>query len=152
MTIDRNKKPTYLIGQKFNRLTVNDFYCYRDVVYKQKKDLQKYWLCECDCGRLCIKEERTLKNLKVVSCGCYKQEKAKQIMKETRKNKGGRPVKDLSGDRYGRLVVLRMVDKDYVECVCDCGNTIICKKRALKRGDRKSCGWLRYKKLLRKIR
>lgn len=147
MTIDRNEKPTYLIGQKFNRLTVIDFHHYRDV-YNKKRVLYKYWLCQCDCGRICIEEERLLKTLKVMSCGCYKQEKAKQIMKETRKNKGGRPIKDLSGNRYGRLVVLKMVDKDSVECVCDCGKIIVCKKRSLIRGDRKSCGCLRYKKLL----
>jgi len=52
--------------------------------------------------------------------------------------------KDLSGQRFGRLVAIKFLGQDkgqsYWECVCDCGE--VCKKRAshIKNGNSKSCG------------
>lgn len=58
---------------------------------------------------------------------------------------------DLSGTRYGRLVVIRRVDS-YVspagnkygrwECRCDCGATVFCLTSNLRKGDHQSCGCL----------
>lgn len=57
-------------------------------------------------------------------------------------------IVDLSGQRFGRLVVIRMADvkKDgriCWECLCDCGNTIVAVGKNLKNGQKKSCGCLR---------
>lgn len=56
--------------------------------------------------------------------------------------------KDLSGERFGRLVVLKRVSPKGVRhikylCKCDCGNETIVSGDGLKYGDIKSCGCLR---------
>ena len=59
-------------------------------------------------------------------------------------------AEDLSGQRFGKLTVIKKVGKDkgghaIYECVCDCGNTTIANVRRLKNGQKKSCGCLRGK-------
>ena len=62
-----------------------------------------------------------------------------------------RKVKDLTGQKFGRLTVIRRVEdkicpsgtyKQYL-CKCDCGNTIAVTTASLKSGHTKSCGCLR---------
>lgn len=54
--------------------------------------------------------------------------------------------KDLSGARFGRLVVLRRAanhgDRVQYECLCDCGTVCIKRSNSLVSGDTKSCGCL----------
>ena len=52
--------------------------------------------------------------------------------------------KDLTGKRFGRLVVLRphTVSTQWV-CLCDCGNIAIVKRQNLVRGSTRSCGCYR---------
>lgn len=57
------------------------------------------------------------------------------------------PFKDLSGQRFGRLVAIKPVRKDnwgnYVwECRCDCGNVIEIPSGNLHKRNTKSCGCL----------
>ena len=57
-------------------------------------------------------------------------------------------MKDLGGQRFGRLSVLRPTDarkngEVLWECLCDCGNTVVVAGSRLKRGDTRSCGCLR---------
>ena len=52
-----------------------------------------------------------------------------------------RPI-DLTGQRFGRLVVLRRIQGKYWECLCDCGNTHVVNRDHLGR-DTNSCGCLR---------
>lgn len=58
--------------------------------------------------------------------------------------KGNR--KDLSGEKYGRLTVIREAGyRDYVyfwECACECGTVKVVNGSELKRGKVKSCGCL----------
>ena len=60
-------------------------------------------------------------------------------------------LKDLTGQRFGKLVVLRRADSNHKrvswECVCDCGNHVVIIGRDLKNGHTKSCGKHRYKDL-----
>ena len=56
-------------------------------------------------------------------------------------------VKDLTGERFGRLVVIRLEGKrkngeSMWLCQCDCGNTATCISSNLSRGTSKSCGCL----------
>lgn len=53
-------------------------------------------------------------------------------------------TQDISGKRFGRLVVIRYLDKPaYVfECLCDCGVLTIARAGHLKSGKKKSCGCL----------
>lgn len=63
------------------------------------------------------------------------------------------PPKDLSGQRYGRLVVLESTpERDSSrsiiwKCKCDCGNYALVSSRGLLRGRTKSCGCIRREKL-----
>ena len=57
-------------------------------------------------------------------------------------------VKDISGQRFGRLVAIQptmMRSCTYVvwECKCDCGNTVLVASNQLRNGNTKSCGCLR---------
>ena len=57
-------------------------------------------------------------------------------------------MKDLSGQQFGRLSVIRPTDarkngEVLWECLCDCGNTVRVVGSALKRGGSRSCGCLR---------
>lgn len=54
---------------------------------------------------------------------------------------------DLTGQRFGRLAVVRNAGKDkrgaYLwECLCDCGSTCVMRSDHLKRGEVQSCGCL----------
>lgn len=73
------------------------------------------------------------------SCGCLQSEKVRK-----------RLVKDITGQRFGKLVVLGPADIEKTSngtrlgwrCRCDCGKEIVCTKNALISGDTKSCGCL----------
>lgn len=53
-------------------------------------------------------------------------------------------MKDLTGERFGRLVVLERAGKeDKWKCRCDCGSIVIRRGSDMSRGDTRSCGCLR---------
>ena len=58
-------------------------------------------------------------------------------------------LKDLTGQRFGRLVVVGRADKITLNreavwnCQCDCGATVIVRGASLRKGDTKSCGCMR---------
>ena len=56
-------------------------------------------------------------------------------------------VKDLTGQRFGRLLVIRHEGSTNTEaiwrCLCDCGKQVIVRGSSLRRGHTKSCGCLR---------
>ena len=62
---------------------------------------------------------------------------------------GGR-FKDLTGQRFGKLVVLKRLEnhidkygsKSRWLCLCDCGNTTIADGERLREGKKHSCGCL----------
>ena len=63
----------------------------------------------------------------------------------------GKKLKDLSGQRFGRLTVINQaptvvtdsVYRPMWHCQCDCGNKAEVWGESLKRGNTKSCGCLR---------
>lgn len=121
-----------LIGQKFGRLTV---------VEQDSNDL-KYWYCICDCGSGIIKRvyENNLLKGKTQSCGCLHKEKVRDSL-----------LKDLTGKRFGRWVVLGIDEKltkekhnTYWICKCDCGTIKSVAGSSLNNGISTSCGC--YKK------
>lgn len=55
---------------------------------------------------------------------------------------------DLTGERFGRLIIIRKVDNDkwgkpYWLCLCSCGKNKVVKGSSLRDGRTKSCGCLR---------
>lgn len=52
---------------------------------------------------------------------------------------------DISGNKYGKLTVIRIAHKErqyFYECMCDCGKTKVVGGAQLKNGTTKSCGCL----------
>ena len=94
------------------------------------------WECKCDCGNYITVASRNLKNGNTQSCGCYNIERIKNTK-----------TKDLTGMRFGRLVVIKKSvnasNKVKWICQCDCGNTIVIQSYNLLKNITKSCGCYR---------
>ena len=89
--------------------------------------------CEAEgCGNLVYKTYTQVKRIKgIASCGCTYSPKGK--------------FKDLTGKRYGKLVVLGRSHKNkhghwIWKCQCDCGNIHYVDTNLLNEGHTKSCG------------
>lgn len=97
------------------------------------------WDCLCECGNEVIRQGKSLLRSKTIgataSCGCYKNETARQ-----------RTFIDIQGQRFGRLLVKRpagSTEKTKTalwECLCDCGQTAVVRGSFLRRGHTTSCG------------
>lgn len=117
-----------LLGKVFGRLTVID----RASKPQGVIGGDAYWVCRCECGKLVSVMGKSLKNGKTKSCGCYRHDKN---------------VKDLIGQRFGRLLVispagLNKEGRQLWRCQCQCGNTYITNGRNLQNGSCQSCGCL----------
>ena len=108
-----------LTGQRFGMLTV----------LERSEQKNYYWLCRCDCGKTVEVQVYKLKTGHTQSCGCMKSN-------------------DLTGKRFGRLLVLRRSERktDYGQsfwiCRCDCGNEKEVIHSSLTCGTVLSCGCL----------
>lgn len=72
-----------------------------------------------------------------------------KVYRAVRKHKkAGRPPKNISGKRFGRLVVIKLHpvrdESGHARwvCVCDCGKKTIIRGISLRQGDTRSCGCL----------
>ncbi len=120
-------KPLELVGQRFGKLVVLE----RTENYVSPKGLRySRWKCSCDCRNEVIVVGSLLKRGHTQSCGCIK-------------------VSNLTGQRFGKLVVLKRVKnyidpkgnpRSYWKCLCDCGKETTVVKNSLKRGHTQSCG------------
>lgn len=52
----------------------------------------------------------------------------------------GKPLRDISGERFGKLVAIEYIGNSTWKCQCDCGNIHETKTSYLTSGDTKSCG------------
>lgn len=125
-----NKKD---IGKTYNYLTVLD-------VKKDKN--KKYWLCECVlCGSKKWIRSDSVTSEKQKSCGCLKKKTQFKI-------------KDLSGQRFGKLIAIKNIGKIndsecyYWLCKCDCENEVLVRSDLLLEKRTKSCGCLRIEQAL----
>ena len=93
-----------LIGKSFGMLTVTE-------QAQSSPSGKRRWVCVCECGKQTVTSTRNLTTGHTKSCGCIK-------------------YNDLTGQRIGRLTVLRRSDKrgsrgsrqaTLWECRCDCG-------------------------------
>jgi hypothetical protein len=96
----------------------------------------KHAVCKCDCGKFkTVRSTGSLTGGSITSCGCLRRETV-----------AGLKFKDLTGQVFGRLTVIKQSSnkKDRVRwtCKCDCGT--FCEKysKTLVNGDTKSCGCL----------
>lgn len=96
-------------------------------------DNRLYYHCTCQCGKdTIVRADSLKKDNKTLSCGCLSKE---HYFKRN----------DITGRRYGRLVVLSYTGKGKGElevwlCRCDCGNKVELTKRQLYSNSVKSCG------------
>lgn len=118
-----------LIGKKFNNLTVLEEITFIDGKGRNKKKLR----CQCDCGNIIDIVKGNVINGHTKSCGCLRKSK------NVRNN--------IVGKKFGKLTVLKELGGSRVYCQCDCGNGKIVFKPTLLKGEVKSCGCLRKKKL-----
>jgi len=129
---NRKKPAKDIMGQRFGRLVAIR-------LTDKRKNRSAVWECQCDCGKVVEVKAGNLHNGSTKSCGCLAQE----IFSQNRKNK----AKDISNQRFGRLVAIRPTDKRKYnsvvwECQCDCGKVIEVKATGLINGQTKSCGCL----------
>lgn len=86
------------------------------------------WACKCSCGKELDVDAYAIRSGNTKSCGC----------------KNRKPIKDITGQRFGKLVVEEFDSlrkhTTYWRCKCDCGNTTIVAKANLLNGNTKSCG------------
>lgn len=70
----------------------------------------------------------------------------------------GRKIEDLTGKRFGRLVILELTNKrtsggsTIWKCQCDCGNLCEASSQNLKGGSKQSCGCLSREQKYKRIR
>ena len=124
-----------LSGERFGRLQV--LHRVDDYVTPKGKKVA-VWLCKCDCGNVVTVRKNQLTGGQK-SCGCLQREKAESA------------GEDLTGQRFGRLTVVKKVRLDKPTsngvvngwlCKCDCGNTKVLITKKLKNNLTKSCGCL----------
>lgn len=113
-----------LTGRIFGRLTV-------EKLSPARKHGNRLWECACACGQRCLKPAWNLVSGSTRSCGCLPK----------------RVPEDLTGKRFGRLLVLKNVrlKKNRVlwECRCNCGQKYITTAGNIKSGKTQSCGCLK---------
>ena len=109
-----------LTGQRFGRLVAVK-------PLKERRGRCVVWKCQCDCGNVVnVVSSDLLSGTK--SCGCLR-------------------IKDLTGQRFGKLVAVRVLPERQNhrivwECLCDCGNTVAILGDSLRIGRTGSCGCL----------
>ncbi len=129
-----------LTGQRFGRLTV--------IEYDHAEHDGAHWLCKCDCGTEKVLAGYSLRSGRTRSCGCLKSDASREKLEKARAVLKARPKKDLTGQRFGRLVVLGLADvpdrKGFIfwRVKCDCGTEKVIMQNNFIYGQTKSCGCL----------
>jgi len=121
-TPGRNK--INIAGQRFGKLTA-----IKDSGERSGSGSVK-WLCMCDCGREATVIGSALRYGNSKSCGCSRK---------------GKAIKDLTGQKFTRLTVLKDSGKRkhravVWNCICDCGEKTKATGNALIFKRIKSCG------------
>lgn len=126
-----------LTGQRFGRLTV--------IRYDHSEHDGAHWLCKCDCGNEKVAAGYSLRSGKTKSCGCLNSDASRAKLEKARAAIKARPRKDLTGQRFGRLVVLGLADvpdrKGFIfwRVRCDCGNEKVIMQNNFIYGQTRSC-------------
>ena len=92
----------------------------------ERKYESAVWECRCDCGNVAFVASSLLRRGKTTSCGCN-------------------AIKDLTGQRFGKLVVIeqekeRKNEQVVWKCRCDYGNIVSVRGGNLRSGHTKACG------------
>jgi hypothetical protein len=122
-----------LTGKRFGKWTVIN------ITEERGSEGSIKWKCRCDCGKERLVSSRSLCRGDSTNCGCVRNEKAKKMCAEKKK--------DLSGKRFGKLTVIgdsgkRKHAQVVWHCRCDCGEKAYVTGANLKSGRTLSCGCL----------
>lgn len=137
--LDKNKRfnQRCLQGLKFGKLTIEKIVKPKTLSNNKKR---KNWLCLCDCGKKIEVIEHALLTGNTRSCGCSLAETLKKLK-----------FTDLTGRRFGRLIVENFVEKkngnNLWKCICNCKNIINVRASNLYSGNTQSCGCLKQEKI-----
>lgn len=121
--------PRIGIGYQIGHLTV-------DYPTDAKHSGYTVWHCKCDCGGEILLDTRYLQRGTITDCGCITKIKPGQ--------------RDLTGQRFGRLVCIEPTEKRSYRgtvvwrCRCDCGNECFAPSKQLLSGYKRSCGCLSH--------
>lgn len=131
-----SKPKTDLTGRRFGRWIVVGEAKPKIRFDKNRKRTHRRWNCICDCGKNGVAWHTGLTSKQSNSCGCLRHENVSKWS-----------IKDLTGKRFGRLVVLHETSKRLHGGViwkakCDCGTEKNISSRCLLNGDTTSCGCL----------
>lgn len=116
-----------MVGNTYGELTV---------IEEHSPTNKNKCVCQCSCGKIVEKGRADVRHGNTKSCGCLKKKLAQE-----------RYTKDLTGQRFGKLVVKEIVrdyekakqDGAYWLCICDCGNEKVLHRSHLRQGI-SSCG------------
>lgn len=117
------------VGERFGKLLVT----HAEYGVKRGKRTRTICTCQCDCGNVIETVSDYLTSGKT-SCGC-----------DTREKRVGSLRIDLTGQRFGRLMVIEMIwayPHTLCRCKCDCGNEVTVRNAQLSAGKTASCGCL----------
>lgn len=133
------RKTEIPIGQRFGQLLV-----LREDAQRAKDGRTKV-VCLCSCGSVCSVTLKNLRSGNTRSCGC------------SHRNIGKRSAKDMTGLRFGCLIVLARAGTSKARtamwlCKCDCGNTCTVSGSYLRRGDTHSCGCMQKELISQHLR
>lgn len=97
---------------------IGNIYDYLTVIGRAgSKDAYATWWCKCKCGNVIEVKGVNLRRSGTKSCGCLQKEKVKQMNDDK--------LIDLTGEKFGRLVVLRRGANKKEQptwiCQCECG-------------------------------
>ncbi len=128
-----------LTGETFGKLTVLEKTNERDGRYI-------VWNCRCVCGNEIRVSSKKLQRGTLTSCGCDGRKARKR----------GAPLIDLTGQRFGDLVVIRRAEsvkgKTMWLCRCDCGKEKVVAKQLLTSGIVTDCGCKKKERQHKKIK
>ena len=114
-----------LTGSKFGRLSVLN--------RAPNKGKTTIWHCVCDCGTNTSVAAGKLTRGDTLSCGCLQKQRASETS-----------LRDLTGQRFGRLLVIERANSTRVKwlCRCDCGKSKTIAASSLTCSVTRSCGCL----------
>ncbi len=136
-----------LSGRVFGRLTVCG--------PVERRDKTTYWCCKCGCGKTKWVVAAKLKNGHTRSCGCLHSSSGRCSIGL---DAAPRQVKDRTGERHGRLVVIERspsrdgrLGKSWI-CRCDCGKEVAVRGQHFNGKEQASCGCLARENASRAVR
>lgn len=123
-----------MTGQRFGYLLVE-----RMIRRTKEDNRDARCILTCDCGKVVTRFANTLRAGRATNCGCITPR--------------GKPLIDMTGQRFGRLVVTQMIKPPIpgvaTRCVatCDCGKVTKPYAVSLRQGLTRSCGCLHSERM-----